>query len=443
MFQQWQHKIYRRTSRFALVILVLMTSSCIRPPAATVDSFAAFDAQVSTTWFELQLQLVEETPGFSPPVASRAFGYTGVALYEAIVPGMTGYQSLAGQLNELPVLPAIDPALEYDWPTVANAALAEITRQFFATASPENLQAVTALEKYWVDQYQPALNPAVMTRSILQGRLVAAAIYAWSRTDGIANDKIAYTSPSGDGLWLPTPPKNLAALLPRWGDHRPFVRAEAACPAAPPPTYSTEPTSIFYTEAREVYDAGVNLTPDQRAIALFWADNAGETVTPPGHSISILTQVLRHKQASLGEAAVAYAKVGIAIADAFITCWQTKYEYNLLRPITYIQTVIDPNWMPELPTPPFPEYTSGHSVQSAATAAVLTDLFGENYAFTDHTHDAHGIPPRSFRSFWDAAEEAAISRLYGGIHYRAAIEEGITQGKCVGARVNALKFMKG
>ena len=132
MFQQWQHKIYRRTSRIALVMLVLMTSSCIRPSAATVDSFAAFDAQVSTTWFELQLQLVEETPGFSPPVASRAFGYTGVALYEAIVPGMTGYQSLAGQLNELPVLPAIDPALEYDWPTVANAALAEITRQFFA-----------------------------------------------------------------------------------------------------------------------------------------------------------------------------------------------------------------------------------------------------------------------------------------------------------------------
>lgn len=442
MFQPRQQKIYGRVSGLTLTLFVFIMSSCIRPPAANVDSMAAFDAQVPTTWFELQLQLVAETPGFSPPVASRVFGYSGVTLYEAIVPGMAGYQSLAGQLNELAALPAIDQTRVYDWPTVANAALAEITRQFFATASSENLQAIAALEKYWVDQYQPALPQDVLTRSVLQGRLVAAAIYAWAQTDGSLHDTVVYTSPTGDGLWLPTPPKNLAALLPHWGEHRPFVVAEAACPAPPPPLYSTEQTSDFYKEAREVYDTALNLTPDQRVIAYFWADNAGETATPPGHSISILTQVLRQKQASLGEAAVAYAKVGMVAADAFITCWQTKYEYNLLRPITYIQNVIDPSWTPELPTPPFPEYTSGHSVQSAAVAVVLTDLFGDNYAFTDHTHAAHGIPPRSFRSFWDAAEEAAISRLYGGIHYRAAIEEGLAQGKCIGARINALKFMQ-
>ncbi len=441
MFQYGPRKIHDHISRLTLALLMLITSSCIRPPA-TVDDIASLDAQVPTAWFNLQLQLVEETSDFPPPLAARAFGYSGVALYEAIVPGMAGYQSLAGQLNELPALPAIDQALDYDWPTVANAALAEITRQFFATATPENLQAIGALEKYWVDQYQPTLTQAVLTRSILQGRLVAAAIYAWAQTDGILNDAAAYTAPSGVGLWLPTPPKNLAPLLPHWGEQRPFVVAAAACPAPPPPVYSTEPTSAFYSEAREIYDTAVNLTPAQRAMVLFWADNAGETATPPSHSISILTQVLRHKQASLVEAAVAYAKVGMAAADAFITCWQTKYEYNLLRPVTYIQAVIDPSWTPELPTPAFPEYTSDHAVQSAAIAAVLTDLFGDNYAFTDHTNAAHGIAPRSFRSFWDAAEEAAISRLYGGIHYRAALEEGLAQGKCIGARINALK-MKG
>ncbi|MDQ3248890.1 MAG: vanadium-dependent haloperoxidase, partial [Chloroflexota bacterium] len=221
---------------------------------------------------------------------------------------------------------------------------------------------------------------------------------------------------------------------------RPFVRVAQECNAAPPPAYSTDPASLFYAEAQEVYAATTQLTTEQEAIAQFWADIAGETVTPSGHSISILSQVLRQKGATLDVAAVAYAKVGMAVADSFITCWRTKYQYNVLRPVTYIQAVIDPAWLPHIATPPFPEYTSGHSVQSAATAAVLTDLFGDNYAFTDRTHDARSLAPRSFKSFAEAAEEAAISRLYGGIHYRAAIENGLEQGQCIGARINALQM---
>jgi membrane-associated phospholipid phosphatase len=197
----------------------------------------------------------------------------------------------------------------------------------------------------------------------------------------------------------------------------------------------------------EVYDTVRQLTPEQRTIALFWADDPGRTSTPPGHSIALTTQVLREQNASLALAAEAYAKVGIAVADAFIGCWQTKYKYSVVRPITYIQQVIDPTWNnPDLTdpvtTPPFPEYTSGHSVQSAATAVVLGALFGNDYAVTDHTQDHRGFLPRAFDSFETLAQEAAISRLYGGIHYRAAIEAGLIQGHCIGKSVLALRFRK-
>ena len=185
-----------------------------------------------------------------------------------------------------------------------------------------------------------------------------------------------------------------------------------------------------------------NLTDEQRAIALFWADDLGATATPPGHSISLTTQVLSQLAARLDIAAETYAKVGIAVADAFIRCWDTKYRYNLLRPVTYIQRLIDADWLPLLVTPPFPEYTSGHSAQSGAAAEVLTDLFGPDFAFVDHTHDSRGLPARAFRSFFQAADEAAISRLYGGIHFRPAIERGLDQGRCVGRAVNDPRFRR-
>ncbi|HEV8675305.1 MAG TPA: vanadium-dependent haloperoxidase [Methylomirabilota bacterium] len=158
-------------------------------------------------------------------------------------------------------------------------------------------------------------------------------------------------------------------------------------------------------------------------------------MTPPGHSVSILTEVIRAHGFALDLAAEAYARLGIAVADAFIACWRTKFHYNLLRPVTYIRAVIDAGWTPVLTTPPFPEYTSGHSVQSGAAAQVLTDMLGP-LPFIDQTH----LPPRAFDSFFEAAEEAAISRLYGGIHFRPAIERGLEQGICVGQAVGALDF---
>jgi hypothetical protein len=412
-------------------------------PASAVawPGASAYDAGVPTAWFDLALGLVRTTPGFSPPVAARAFGYAGVALHEAVAPGNTRRRSFAGVLNGLTRTPGpADSA--YHWPTVANSALATILRLLFPTTPSGNIAANDQLERRFAGEAQVALPFGIYKRSVARGADVARHVFDWSTTDGgheaFRNNFPAYTPPSGPGLWVPTPPGLLPALQPYWGANRAFVPGSGeSCSPGPPPSFSESVGSAFYVEARECYRVTSVLTPEQKAIARFWSDDPGQTATPPGHSLSILTQVARELNLTLDRAAEAYAKVGVAVSDSFVSCWRTKYQYNLLRPVTYIRSVIDPSWTPLLVTPPFPEYTSGHSVQTAAAAQVLTSLFGQ-LAFTDHTHDARGLPPRAFSSFRAAAEEAAISRLYGGIHFRAAIDRGLEQGACIGEQVAAL-----
>lgn len=423
----------------ALALSGFRPSKLLAAPAWPPPS--AYAAEVPLLWFDLALELVRTTPGFSPPVASRAFGYAGVALYEALVPGMPGRPSLVGQLNELPHAPRPSDRA-YHWPTVASGALSSILRSLFPTATAQSAAAIDELERRFETNAQAVLPRGVYRRSVARGEEVAAQVFAWSTTDGgheaFLRNFPPYAPPSGPGFWVPTPPGFLSALQPYWGANRPFALSSGGdCSPAPPPSYSEEAGSAFYAEAYECYAAVGRLTPEQEAVARFWSDDPGQTPTPPGHSISILTQVARTLDVSLARAAEAYAKVGIALADAFIACWSTKYFYNLLRPVTYIRNLVDPAWTPLLATPPFPEYTSGHSVQSGAAAQVLTDLFGE-VAFIDRTHERRGLPARSFRSFSEAAEEAAVSRLYGGIHFRAAIERGLEQGRCIGRHVSAL-----
>jgi hypothetical protein len=402
-----------------------------------------FDARVPTAWFDLSLELVRTTAGFSPPVASRAFGYAGLALYEAVVPGMDGFRSLAGVLPGLGGLPGPGKNAAYDWPTVANAALASVLRSLFASAPAGSRAAIDSAEAIVADTRRPGLPAGVFGRSVERGRATADAVFAWSRSDGGHEGYLRnfppYVPPVGPGLWVRTPPGLLAALQPFWGANRCFaIGGGADCPPGDHPAYSEEPGSVFHGEGLEVHAAVRDLTLDQEASARFWSDDPGATATPPGHSMSIATQVLRAERATLAKAAETYAKVGMAVCDAFVACWHAKYRYNLLRPVTYVRRVLDPVWFPILVTPPFPEYPSGHSVQSGAAFQVLTDLFGPHYRFVDHTHDARGLAPRSFGSFLEAAEEAAISRLYGGIHFRAAIENGVAQGRCIGSAVSAL-----
>jgi membrane-associated phospholipid phosphatase len=215
-----------------------------------------------------------------------------------------------------------------------------------------------------------------------------------------------------------------------------------SCGLSAPPDYSEDKTSPFYAEALEVYRRGKNLSAEERAIARFWSDDPMLSPTPPGHWISIALQIIEHDKPDLEKSVDVLARLGVVLADAFIGCWEAKFQYDLLRPVTYIRRLIDPKWEPLLITPPFPEYPSGHSTQSAAAAAVLTKLFGENFAFEDRTREGDGLKPRSFASFSAAASEAGISRLYGGIHFRSAIERGLAQGQCVASYANALRTRK-
>jgi hypothetical protein len=233
------------------------------------------------------------------------------------------------------------------------------------------------------------------------------------------------------------------ASTPYLGKVRPIVSGSGdnAQPAAPT-TYSENPSSDFYAMVKELYDVSQSLTPKQTATALYWRDVPGTTT--PGHYVSIIKQVLEQDKTMLDKAAIAYAQTGITVYDAAISCWQAKYSYNLVRPITYIRTVMGhSSWSPVFATPPHPEYPAAHAVLSAAAADALSYVFGDNYSFTDHTYDYLGMAFRPYTSFRAFGEDAGYSRLYGGIHYRPSIIAGLQQGRKVAANINSkLKFLK-
>jgi hypothetical protein len=218
--------------------------------------------------------------------------------------------------------------------------------------------------------------------------------------------------------------------------------SQFSCP--PPNKYSTDTASAFYKDLKHVYEVGKNLSKEQSEIAMFWDCNPFalqqvghlefgiKKISPGGHWMGITGIACKKQQLSLSATAYVHAMVSFAMADAFIACWNNKYKYNRVRPETAIRKLIDRNWSPLLQTPPFPEYTSGHSVISAAASTVLTHLFGDHFSFTDHTEEEFGLPPRRFNSFVEAAKEAAISRLYGGIHFKDAIENGVKEGEQIG-----------
>lgn len=401
-------------------------------------------------WYRLVLELVRHTPTYSPPVASRAFGYIGVTGYEAVASGVRDMQTMAGQLNGLSPVPGRDPAQTYDEAVVLDAALASAAQDFFANTGPTGQRAMLAMAKSQLAKAANGVDADVAARSQAYGQQVAQHIIDWSKSDGgavIENMGFPFEYPliEVDGHWKPTSliRQQQRPLLPHWGSNRPFAMpADADCDLPAPVAYSEDPASEMYKEAVEVMDTKTNLTDEQKKIARFWSDDPMLSPTPPGHWISIALQILRRDEADTKVSVDVMARLGISVADAFIANWKTKYEYDSLRPITYIRKVMDPKWESLLITPPFPEFPSGHSTQSGAAASVLTAIWGDNFAFEDATHADDGIAPRPFAGFWAAAQEAADSRLYGGIHFRPAIEQGLDQGRCVGAFVISLKTLE-
>ncbi len=401
-------------------------------------------------WYGLVLELVRHTATYTPPVAARALAYLGVTAYEATASGSTDLVSLAGQLNELDAVPKREAGATYDELVVLDAAMGAAVASLFSNTGPTGQHAIAAAAKKWSVPAAEGVPADVVERSVAYGHAVAAHIGQWSLTDGGADIQnmgfpLQYDLPKGDGKWVPTSLVSLQQLplLPDWGNNRTFATpAGAVCPLPAPIDYSEDKNSEFYKEALEVYDTVKNATPAQLAIARFWSDDPMLSATPPGHWVSLVLQIADQKQLSITDTVDVLARLGVTASDAFVGCWHEKFSYNLLRPITYIRKLIDPKWDAVLITPPFPEYPSGHSTVSGAMATVLTAFFGDNFAFEDKTGIRDGLKPRSFKSFWDAANEAGISRMYGGIHFRAAIERGLDQGRCIGAYTVALRTRK-
>jgi hypothetical protein len=444
----------RKLPIFTLLIpFLLFTNPVVFTPITDARLVEKDNAQVAHQWFNMFRILTKKTWGFTPPVAARAFGYAGLTLYESVVSGMPDHQSLQTQLSAGLKIPPPEKSLNYDWQIAANAAMAEVAKRYYPFAPQPQLLAANRLEEATEKRLieENDVDFETVKRSKNYGKSVALIIFDWSKTDGgheafKANFPKNFVPPVGEGLWSAAY-ESQKPMLPNWGKNRTFLReiVEKTQPNTPF-SYSEDKKSPFYQAAVEVYLTSKSLTSEQKTIAKYWSDDLGEAGgTPPFHAISITTEALKIKESNLAEAAETYAKVGIALSDAFVSCWFCKYKYNCIRPINYIQKQIEPSFKSLIRTPPFPEFPSGHSVQSGAAATVLTAIFGENFAFSDRTHedrlDINGTA-RHYKSFHEFAKEASISRLYGGIHFREAIESGLEQGNKVGAEINKLVFKK-
>lgn len=386
---------------------------------------------------------------FSPPVASRVYAYTSIAGYEAIIPQDSSYRSLAGQLHEFTTGPQPRAGEEYCFPLASVQAMVKVGKSLLFSED----RVDTFYEKIMNDFKVTGIPEDVFKRSVEYGDQVAEHVLQWAVTDNYAETRSypKYTISSKEGTWKPTPPGYMEAIEPSWNKIRTFV-IDSATQFVPKPAtvFSSEKSSQFFKEAMETYEIGKVLSEEQKEIAAFWDCNpfvmnvtghvmyATKLITPGGHWISITRLACRQTNADPVRSAEAYVLTSIALADAFISCWDEKYRSVLIRPETYINQYIDENWTPLLQTPPFPEYTSGHSVISSAAAAVLTKVFGDGFSFADSTEVEFGLPVRKFNSFVEARNEAAISRLYGGIHYRPAIEHGVSQGEGVGNLVASM-----
>ncbi len=380
---------------------------------------------------------------FSPPVASRIYAYISVAGYEAAIHNDQRFVTLAGQLNGLEPFPQPDASKEYCYSLASVQAVLKVGRALIF--SEDKLDAF--YDKVMQEFKDTGMPEDVFDRSVAFGTQVADHVMAWSSKDNYKQSRSfpKYSILDDPSTWKPTPPAYMDAIEPHWNKIRTFAIDSAGQFKPKAPTdFSTDKDSQFYKEALAVHDMGMNLTEEQRQIASFWDCNpfvmnvkghvmfATKKISPGGHWMNITHVACVMKDIDFVQSAEAYARVSVALVDGFISCWDEKYRSRLIRPETYINQYINEDWVPLLQTPPFPEYTSGHSVISSSAAVALTDLFGDNFAFTDSTEIEFGLTARSFNSFMEASQEAAVSRMYGGIHYRPACDVGVEEGKAIG-----------
>lgn len=414
------------------------------------------EQDVALAWSEMALDITRNTPANSPTFASRGFGYIGLTMYESIVHGYPEYSSLAGQLNGLSQLPQLTQGVPYNCILSLNAAQALILKQIYIQTSDGNKARIDSLESMIYDQFSTGIDKEVVKRSVAYGKEVAQAIFEWSKTDGghrgyLTNFDKSLKHPTGPGAWEPTlygQSFSHFPLHPYWGRNRTFVRKNGEMPMPEMIAYDTTKSSAYYQQYLKVYEKSKTLTLEEKEAALWWGDDPSETYAPPGHSYYLATVVLKKVNPPLIKCAETYARIGMASADAFITCWKWKYHFWSERPSSFIPRNIDKAWVSWWPDPPFPAFPSGHATQAGATATVLIDLFGEQFDLVDSAHVKRpldeirqvGFKPRTFTSFWQVAEETANSRFYGGIHAPQDNDVGLKEGTKVGQNVNALHW---
>lgn len=427
--------------KLGILLMVIVLSACNKKSEPIVVSSNELHESIDMVT-EIMIHDI-----FSPPVASRIFAYPNIAAYEIIALHNSDYYSLEGQVEELTAIPGPDSTKPVNYRLAALIAHMELSKRLIF--SEEKMEMFRdSLYALWESK-----NKKEFMASRDYGLQVADHIGEWMSTDNYNQTRTMpkFTVDTDDpSRWQPTPPAYMDGIEPHWNKIRPFVIDSASqFRPTPPPPFSMEEGSDFYKEVKEVYDIGNKITEEgdtseEVEIAKFWDCNpyvsvtrghlmfATKKITPGAHWIGIVKIATKKTDSDFDKTVYAYTKTSMAIADAFISCWEEKYRSNLIRPETLINQHFDENWQPVLQTPPFPEYTSGHSVVSGAAAIVLTDIFGDNFAFDDDTELPYGLPVRSFTSFNQASSEAAISRMYGGIHYRKAVDIGVKQGRDLG-----------
>lgn len=383
---------------------------------------------------------------FSPPVASRIYSYPNIAAHEVLYNASNSDNSLSGKLN----------GLTLEKQTISN----NVNIKLASLIAYLDVAKELVFSKEMITDYRDSLysmwksqNEAAFEKSKEYGLSYSSQVLIWMNEDNYKETRTypEYNATSDDpSRWKATPPAYMDAIEPHWNKIRTFV-LDSASQFKPDshPKFSLREGSEFYKELVDVYEISKEIEgkgddSEEIAIARFWDCNpyvsvtrghfmfAEKKITPGAHWIGICKIACKKTNLNYSETVSAYSKTSIAIADAFISCWDEKYRSNLIRPETLINNYMDDSWEPVLQTPPFPEYTSGHSVVSGAASTVLTSIFGDDFSFEDTTEIPYGLPSRSFSSFNKAAEEAAISRLYGGIHYISAIKIGLKQGRKVG-----------
>ena len=426
----------RLLSRVSLAIIAFaFLPSCKKQDSnqSTVPDAENYSSKVAVEWMQAFRSGVQ-SEGVNSPQASRIYAYAAIGLYQSVMPGMAGYKSLEGQVSGLNNLPQANSFGKLDYTVSANEALYQIYANIFGTLQTENVAIMENLHKKYVDDATGKLAQDVITNSTNFGKMVAAAVIDRANNDNFAATRtLTYEPPTNTlnaSYWTPTSSVT-SPTEPYWGSLKCFALSSSnACNIPSSVPFSTVPGTPFFMQAYELLNTVNNISPAQRDITLWWSDEAGATSTSAGHWVSIAGIVATQKNIDLGKAAEMYVLLNMSLADAFISSWDAKYKLNLLRPVSYIRTYFPGyyNWNSSISTPPSPEYPSGHAVSSGAAADMLTKIFGD-VAFTDNANVSLGLAPHTYNSFTEAANEAGISGLYGGVQLRNAIVNGLTQGK--------------